>query len=67
MPLYEYVCQECSARFEKLVRASQDDASVVCPSCGATHATRAFSTFATSGTARSAAPAPSSAACGPVG
>ncbi len=33
MPLYEYVCESCSNRFEKLMRMS--DAKPDCPECGA--------------------------------
>ncbi|MFT6142674.1 MAG: putative FmdB family regulatory protein [Myxococcota bacterium] len=33
MPLYEYVCESCSSRFEKLMRLS--DPKPECPECGA--------------------------------
>ena len=43
MPIYEYKCQDCGAKFEKLVR---NGASVECPSCGQKHLNQEFSTFA---------------------
>ena len=31
MPVYEFVCEKCGARFEKQVRFSEDPDHVVCP------------------------------------
>lgn len=44
MPIYEYVCDDCGTKFEKLVRRNSEAAS--CPQCGQTHLTTALSTFA---------------------
>ena len=46
MPIYEYKCQDCGTKFEKLLRRSSDGAEVDCPSCGQKHLTQEFSTFA---------------------
>ncbi|HEY2842303.1 MAG TPA: zinc ribbon domain-containing protein [Bryobacteraceae bacterium] len=49
MPIFEYLCDDCGSKFEKLVRrAASDSASegVPCPSCGQEHARQQFSTFA---------------------
>ncbi|MBK9714792.1 MAG: zinc ribbon domain-containing protein [Kouleothrix sp.] len=63
MPLYEYVCQSCGERFEKLIRSIIAPPEIVCPSCASVAVKRALSTFATrGGDADRAAPA-----CGPVG
>ena len=63
MPLYEYICQTCGDRFEKLIRGDMNGTRIVCPSCESATVKRALSTFATSGgSAVHAAPA-----CGPVG
>jgi putative FmdB family regulatory protein len=43
MPIYEYKCQDCGTKFEKLVR---NGAEVACPSCGEQHLRQEFSTFA---------------------
>ncbi|KPV52508.1 hypothetical protein SE17_15090 [Kouleothrix aurantiaca] len=64
MPLYEYTCQGCGARFEKLVRSSTNPAAIICPRCASAAVARVFSTFATSGGASNESSAP---ACGPVG
>ena len=45
MPIYEYRCQDCGTRFEKLVRASDADGPV-CPSCGQKHLNQEHSVFA---------------------
>jgi putative FmdB family regulatory protein len=44
MPIYEYSCEDCGTKFEKLVRRAED--SVACPSCGQSHLKTEFSTFA---------------------
>ena len=46
MPIYEYRCQDCNTKFEKLVRRSEDAESLVCPQCGKNHLTTELSTFA---------------------
>lgn len=46
MPIYEYVCEQCNARFEELVR-SVDASKAVCPECGSRQVRRALSVFAT--------------------
>jgi putative FmdB family regulatory protein len=46
MPIYEYKCQDCGTKFEKLVRRSSETAELNCPSCGKKHLNQEFSTFA---------------------
>jgi len=43
MPLYEYRCLACGKSFEELVRTSDDQSEVSCPSCGGKQATRLLS------------------------
>jgi putative FmdB family regulatory protein len=45
MPIYEYRCEDCGTKFEKLVRTS-DVPKIECPSCGEKHLQQEFSTFA---------------------
>ena len=45
MPIYEYLCQDCGNKFEKLVRRANEAGDVVCPSCGQKHLKQEFSTF----------------------
>ena len=33
MPLYEYECESCGDRFEKLVSVSKGSKNVACPKC----------------------------------
>ncbi len=44
MPLYEYECRSCKARFEHLVFARA--AEVACRACGSTDVVQLLSTFA---------------------
>jgi putative FmdB family regulatory protein len=44
MPIYEYVCARCQARFERLVRRPGED--VACPSCASRLVDRQLSVFA---------------------
>jgi putative FmdB family regulatory protein len=46
MPIYEYLCESCDHKFEKLVRRSEDALDAGCPSCGQHHLKQEFSTFA---------------------
>jgi putative FmdB family regulatory protein len=46
MPIYEYQCQDCGTKFEKLLRNSADPSSLECPSCGQKHLSQEYSTFA---------------------
>jgi putative FmdB family regulatory protein len=57
MPIYEYLCQDCGTKFEKLVRRSAETAEMECPSCGQKHLQQEYSTFApqTNGSPKSAA------------
>lgn len=47
MPLYEYLCTTCQARFEWLQRVGEGASAVRCPECGAAGVERRLSTFAT--------------------
>ncbi len=44
MPIYDYVCNECGAKFEKLVLKPATD-EVRCPSCGTDKLTQQLGTF----------------------
>ena len=46
MPIFEYACDDCGTKFEKLVRRSAEADAVHCPSCGQDHLTTQYSTFA---------------------
>jgi putative FmdB family regulatory protein len=46
MPIYEYKCEDCGSRFEKLVRRAAEASDQECPSCGTKHLTQELSTFA---------------------
>lgn len=49
MPIYEYTCGSCKAKFEQLVRTMSGDAKFKCPECGSAKTTRTMSVFAAVG------------------
>lgn len=44
MPIYEYVCDECKSRYERIMTVKSFAAA--CPKCGSARSTIQFSTFA---------------------
>jgi putative FmdB family regulatory protein len=58
MPIYEYACESCGNKFEKLVRRSEDVLESGCPSCGQKHLKQEYSTFAARGSAGDPMPSP---------
>ncbi len=63
MPIYEYQCESCGARFDKLVRSTQAPLTVQCPQCGSQDCRKTLSLFGTT-TGSSAGPG---ASCAPSG
>ena len=45
MPIYEYLCEECETRFEKIVINKQQE--IACPKCASKKASIQLSVFAT--------------------
>ena len=43
MPVYEFMCQSCGERFEKLFRTMGGKPSAQCPRCGSKQTQRALS------------------------
>jgi putative FmdB family regulatory protein len=70
MPVYEYTCQACNAKFDRLVRsmtAADGESRPKCPACGSDRTARALSVFAvSSGSSKgsSAADVPMCGRCG---
>ena len=51
MPVYEYTCQSCNTKFDRLVRtmsAADGESRPKCPGCGSDRTARAMSVFAVS-------------------
>ena len=46
MPIYEYLCQRCNGRFQRLVSGFSAPADLHCPRCQATDVRKAVSRFA---------------------
>lgn len=53
MPVYDYRCPECGNRFERLVRFSELNDPVNCPTCGSLRSIKLLSPFAVVGTGHS--------------
>ncbi len=61
MPIYEYKCDSCETKFEKLIRRHAEEQELSCPKCGERHLSQQYSTFAAragGGSAPSEAAAP---------
>ncbi len=68
MPIFEYRCEDCGTKFEKLVRRAEDGPEVACPSCGEKRLKQEFSTFsahANSGSKPEPRMCPSGGPCNP--
>jgi putative FmdB family regulatory protein len=52
MPIYEYICDECETRFERIVINKQQQ--IACPKCASKKATIQLSVFATANGANGA-------------
>jgi putative FmdB family regulatory protein len=64
MPLYEYVCEACETRFDKLVSYSETNGAA-CPSCGAEETRKLLSVIGgMTGKAEAPAPVCGQGACG---
>ncbi len=61
MPIFEYICEECGSKFEKLLRGNAQE--VLCPSCGKDKVKRELSTFAAHAGTRTQAAAPARGGC----
>ncbi len=72
MPLYEYVCKGCGARFEVLQHIGAGAAETACPKCGGREVAKQHSTFASAvagagGSGTMPCGASSSSSCGSGG
>ena len=63
MPIHEYLCQDCGAQFEQLVRASD---TPECPRCHSVALEKKLSVFASPGSGAESK-LPEMAAAGPCG
>jgi putative FmdB family regulatory protein len=65
MPIFEYKCEECGTKFEKLIYHTSDEAALSCPECGKQQLHRELSTFAahSHGTAEAGPRCPSGGMC----
>jgi putative FmdB family regulatory protein len=64
MPIFEYKCDDCETKFEKLVRRTADADAVRCPACGTDHLTTEYSTFAAPAQSSSKGAAQPAGGCG---
>lgn len=53
MPIYEYECQDCGTRFEKLARLGDDSGKLTCPKCQSEAVVRLISMFGRMGSSGS--------------
>ena len=62
MPIYEYLCDKCETRFERIVINKQQEIS--CPKCASKKATIQLSVFATANGSSNGSSAKSSSSSG---
>jgi putative FmdB family regulatory protein len=65
MPIYEYICDDCSSQFEKIVINRQQEIS--CPKCSSKKATIQLSVFSSTtagGSTKSSGPSNGGSCCG---
>jgi putative FmdB family regulatory protein len=67
MPIYEYTCKTCDAKFEQLQRTMSGDVKAKCPECGSTKTARALSVFAVAADSAKSAPSTAPGMCGRCG
>ena len=63
MPIFEFVCQECEAPFEELVRSATAVEDVACPFCESDQVAKQISTFASKVNGTSSSYSTPAAAC----
>jgi putative FmdB family regulatory protein len=65
MPIYEYICDDCHTRYERIVMSA--DQKIACPKCAGERHTLQLSVFSAGKSANGSASAtasPSSGGCG---
>ncbi|MBM3252720.1 MAG: zinc ribbon domain-containing protein [Candidatus Omnitrophica bacterium] len=45
MPIYEFECERCNIIFDKLIKSSTSNETIICPRCGRPDISRRFSIF----------------------
>jgi len=65
MPLYEYECKSCGARFEQLM--FNREAKVTCKACGGKKVVQLLSTFAIASSGAKSVPVREAGPCGACG
>ncbi len=48
MPIFEYKCEECTNKFEVLLKSSASEEKINCPKCGSVKNKKLFSAFSAS-------------------
>jgi putative FmdB family regulatory protein len=64
MPIFEYACEKCRHRFEKIVGGAS---APECPACGSRRLERQLSVFAVGSRSKGAAPKSAAAPAGSCG
>lgn len=65
MPIYEYICDDCQTRYERIILSPDQDAA--CPRCGSSRHTLQLSVFSAgrgNGKSEAAPQFPASGGCG---
>jgi|WetSurMetagenome_2_1015567.scaffolds.fasta_scaffold02263_12 putative FmdB family regulatory protein len=66
MPIYEYKCQKCGAKFEIRRSINENDKDIKCPKCETESPRRVFSAF-TTGCGAGSDSSTATSSCSPTG
>lgn len=64
MPIYEYICRDCGARFESMRPIREADQPILCKACLSPNTYRTVSVFFATSEGRSVTPQAGCASCG---
>jgi putative FmdB family regulatory protein len=67
MPIYEYTCESCQTRFDRLIKSMTKAEPVHCPKCGSPKTARALSVFAVGAESAKSPASPEPGLCGRCG
>jgi putative FmdB family regulatory protein len=67
VPIYEYTCESCDTKFEKLIRSMSNEHAIECPRCGSSKTARALSVFAVGAEQQKGSSNPPPGMCGRCG
>lgn len=63
MPIYSYICKDCSAKFDLLMGVTSKDEEKICKKCGSKNIEKTFASFAVNVSSGKSSPIPTAPSC----